>query len=136
MNMSLKTEYIDTNAVVSDVYRQRLASHMAGRTTIKPIAFIAFGDGGHNPDNTRKLSPESATSLYHEVMRKPVSAIEQDDLFSTKGKAVFDASEIPFGVISEVAMLDEDGQFICWKTFPPKYLESGEKYGVALKLVI
>lgn len=57
-------------AVVADSYRRRVAAHMAGTGVLKPIAFIAYGDGGHNPDNTPKPADSGAAGLYHEVKRK------------------------------------------------------------------
>jgi hypothetical protein len=50
-------------AVVADSYRRRVAAHMAGTGVLKPIAFIAYGDGGHNPDNTAKPADSGAADL-------------------------------------------------------------------------
>ncbi len=123
-----------SEAVTADGFRRRVAAHMAGTGTLKPIALVAFGDGGHNPDNTAKPANSSASGLYHEVLRKPVSALIQEDLFSATGKGVIESGEIVAGVISEAALLDADGNLVCWKTFAPKYLESRETYGVNLKM--
>jgi hypothetical protein len=120
-------------AVVVDGHRRRIASHHAGAATLKPIAFIAFGDGGHNPaTDTAKPSPSTATALYHEVKRKPVTVF-QDDTMSTTGKGTIDSQDLPVGsALSEAALFDSDGNLICWKTFSPKYLDVGETYGVSL----
>lgn len=123
-----------SEAVLTKGYRQRLAAHMAGGTPVKPIAYMAFGDGGHNPDNTAKAVSNEAPALYHEVLRKPLDSIVQEDLLSVTGKGVANASEIAGGIISEAALLDSDGNMCGWKTFPPKYTESGEQYAASLKL--
>jgi hypothetical protein len=124
-----------SEAVTHDGFRRRVAAHMAGNGELKPIAFIAFGDGGHNPDNTAKPTNSSAEALYHEVFRKPISALIQEDLLSATGKGVVETSEITgTDVISESALLDADGNIICSKTFAPKYLEGQESYGVNMKL--
>jgi len=123
-----------SEAVVVDSYRQRIAAHMADAGAIKPIAFIAYGDGGHTPENTAKPVSSAAVSLYHEVKRKPVTALIQEGLYSATGKGVVESGDLPASVLSEAGLLDADGKLICWKTFAPKYLENGETYGVNLKM--
>jgi hypothetical protein len=107
---------------------------MAGTGVLKPISDVAFGDGGHNPDNTPKPSDSAATGLYHEIDRQPVTVLMQEDPFSATGKGVISSDNFPAVVISEAGLLDEDGNLLCWKTFAPKYLENGETYGVNLKM--
>jgi hypothetical protein len=123
-----------SEAVTVNGFRQRLAAHMAGVATLAPIAYVAFGDGGHNADMTPKAAGSSATALYHEVLRKPLTSISQEDLLSVTGKGVVDSSEIVGGVISEAGLIDADGHLVGWKTFAPKFTEEGETYGVTLKL--
>lgn len=121
-------------AVVADSYRRRVAACMAGTGALKPIAFIAYGDGGHKPDNSAKSANSGATSLYHEVKRRPVTALVQEDPYSATGKGIVESDDLAAGVLSEAALLDTDGNLVCWKTFAPKYLENGETYGVNLKM--
>ncbi len=90
--------------------------------------------GGHKADMTPKAAGNSATALYHEVLRKPLASISQEDLLSVTGKGVVDSSEIVGGVISEAGLIDADGHLVGWKTFAPKFTEEGETYGVTLKL--
>lgn len=123
-----------SEAVTVNGFRQRLAAHMAGVATLAPIAYVAFGDGGHNADMTPKAAGSSVTALYHEVLRKPLTSISQEDLLSVTGKGVVDSSEIVGGVISEAGLIDADGYLVGWKTFAPKFTEEGETYGVTLKL--
>lgn len=122
-------------AVVADSYRRRVAAHMAGTGVLKPIAFIAYGDGGHNLDNTPKPADSNAVGLYHEVKRKPITALIQEDLYSATGKGIVESADLANAdALSEAALLDADGNLVCWKTFAPKYLENGETYGVNLKM--
>jgi phage-related tail fiber protein len=120
-------------STTSDSFRRRLAAHMAGNGILKKAAFMAFGDGGHNPNNTAKAATASRDTLYHEVKRKTLTGLTQEDLYSLSATGVIAGSELDGGILSEAALLDEDGNLICWKTFPPKYLGSGESYGVKLK---
>lgn len=124
-----------SEAVTVDGHRRRIAAHMAGDGALKRIAYIAFGDGGHHPENnTPKPAGVEAESLYHEVQRKPVEAVVQDDIYSATGKGILVASGFPSNVVSEAGLFDEDGNLICWETFPPKFIGRGESYGVNLKL--
>ncbi len=121
-------------AVIFDGFRQRLAAHMAGVSTLAPIAYMAYGDGGHDADNKPKPAASNASGLYREFLRKPLAAIMQDDPFSVTGRGIINADEISNGVLSEAALIDADGHPVGWKTFPPKYTEDQESYAASLKL--
>lgn len=121
-------------AITVDAYRQRLAKHMANNSALPPIAFMAFGDGGHNPDLTPKPPSAAATALTHEVLRKPLASITQEDLFSVTGKGVMEASELVGVRISEAALIDANGQLVGVKNFAPKLKESDERYEISIKL--
>ena len=123
-----------SESVVTDLFRRKLAAHMAGTAVLKPIALVAFGDGGHRADNTAKPTSSGAVGLFHEVLRKPVSAITQEGQYTATGKGIISSGEISSGVISEAGLFDESGNLLCWKSFAPKYLESGESYGVNLTM--
>lgn len=121
-------------AITVDAYRQRLAKHMADNSSLPPVAFIAFGDGGHNPDLTPKAPLATATALTHEVLRKPLASITQEDGFSVTGKGVVESAELVGARISEAALLDASGQLVGLKTFAPKLKESDERYEISIKL--
>lgn len=121
-------------AITVDAYRKRIAKHMSDNSTLSPIASMAFGDGGHNADLTPKSPSAAATALAHEVLRKPLAAITQEDAFSTTGKGVIDASELIGVRISEAALIDANGQIVGLKTFAPKLKESDERYEISIKL--
>lgn len=123
-------------SVVINAYRQRLASRMAGGAPVQisPIAYMAFGDGGHNSDLSPKSPSSGAVSLNHEILRKPLDAINQEDLYSVTGKGVIEAHELVGLKISEAALIDADGQLVGLKTFSPKLKESDERYEISIKL--
>lgn len=121
-------------AITVDAYRKRIAKHMADNSALPPIAYMAFGDGGHNADLTPKAPSAAATALTHEVLRKPLASISQEDLFSVTGKGVIEAAELAGVRISEAALLDANGQLVGLKTFAPKLKESDERYEISIKL--
>ena len=121
-------------AIVVNAYRQRIAARMAGGAQLAPIAYMAFGDGGHNADLTPRPPSSSATALNHEILRKPLAAITQEDLYSVTGKGAVEANEVVGAGISEAALIDSNGQIVGLKTFAPKFKENDERYEISIKL--
>jgi phage-related tail fiber protein len=121
-------------AVVINAYRQRVAARMAGGAQLAQIAYMAFGDGGHNADLTPKPPSSSATKLFHEILRKPLASILQEDLYSVTGKGAVEANEIVGAGVSEAGLFDADGKLIGLKTFSPKFKEPDERYEINIKL--
>lgn len=130
-----------SEAVTLNAYRRRMAAHMAGNGTQPPIAYMAFGDGGHNANNTAKAADVEATALFHEVFRKPLAGITQADLYSTLGKGTITPAELAGAdflegvpVISEAALVDANGDLCGIKTFAPKYMDGEEGYAISLTI--
>jgi phage-related tail fiber protein len=121
-------------AITLNSYRQRIAAAMTGGAPLSPVAFMAFGDGGHNPDGTPKPPLNTATALYHEVLRKPLASIVQEDPFSVTGKGTVETNELIGVAVSEAALIDTNGELIGIKTFAPKFKENDERYEVSVKL--
>ena len=123
-----------SEAITLNAYRRRMASHVAGLSVLPPIAFMAFGDGGHNSDMTAKPIDEEATALFHEVYRKPLAAVTQSDLYSVTGNGLVDAHELVGIAVSEAALVDANGNLCGIKTFAPKHKEGDESYAINLTL--
>lgn len=123
-----------SEAVTADVFRRKVAAALAGTGVLKPIAFIAFGDGGHTASQQAKPVSAAAAALAHEVQRVPISSLTQQDLYSATGMGVLDPATYGADVVSEAALLDADGDILCIKNFRPKYLEGSETYGVKLTM--
>ncbi|MGO2878522.1 MAG: phage tail-collar fiber domain-containing protein [Halomonas sp.] len=121
-------------AITVNSYRRRLASTMAGGAPVKKVAFMAFGDGGHNADLTAKSPDPEQTTLNNELLRKPLTATVQEDDFSVTGRGLLDYEDLIGYAISEAALLNEDGDMIGVKNFAPKVKESDERYETSVKL--
>lgn len=121
-------------AVLLKSFRERIAAHMAGNGALYPIKYIAYGDGGHN-SNLQPISPsEDATALQHEVLRKEVAAVRQDDSLSVTGKGTIENNELIGTQLSEAALVDSQGNLIGIKTFAPKVKEADERYQIEIKV--
>lgn len=124
-----------TDAVLTTYFRERIAAHMAGKSTLAPLKYMAFGDGGHDPATMEPLSPsENQTALNHEVLRKELSLIKQEDSLSVTGKGAIEASELVGTYLSEAALVDSEGQLIGIKCFAPKIKEGDERYDIYVKV--
>lgn len=123
-----------TEAVVLKQFREKLAAHMAGNAVLKPIAYMAFGDGGHDADNEAIPPSENDTALKHEVLRKPIAYVKQEDSLSVTGRGTIEANELIDIEFSEAALVDGDGNLIGIKSFAPKKKEADERYDVSIKL--
>lgn len=122
------------SAVLLDSFRARLAAYMAGKGQLKPLAAMAFGDGGHNRDDLTAIQPsESQTALNHEVMRKPLASITNETEFSVTGRGTIESNELQGVQLSEAALLDTDGNLIAIKNFAPKVKELDERYQIEIE---
>ena len=121
-------------AITVKGYRRRLAAAMAGGAPLKKVRFMAFGVGGHNANLTAKPPSDEQEALNHEVLRKVLTAVTQEDPFSVTGRGLLESRELIGLRISEAALLDEDGKLIGLKNFAPKVKESDERYEISIKL--
>lgn len=122
------------DGVMLTQFRRKIAAHMAGSGVLSPAKYVAFGDGGHNADGSVVSVSEQQTGLNHEVLRKELSAIKQEDLLSFTGKGAIEKEELVGVALSEAALIDSDGDCIAVKTFPPKVIGSDERYEIAIRV--
>jgi len=120
--------------VTANDHRKRIAAAMAAGAPLKPAAFMAFGDGGHTADMKAKPASADATGLANELIRKPLSALSQEDDYSVTGSGLLDKADLVDAYVSEAALLDSDGNLIGIRNFRPKVKESDESYLVKIKL--
>ena len=77
-------------AVLLKSFRERIAGHLAGTATLYPVKYLAYGDGGHDSDLNPISPSEDATALQHEVRRKEVASVRQEDPLSVTGKGTIE----------------------------------------------
>jgi len=123
-----------SEATVLNSFRRRVAAHLADGTTLKALAYMAFGDGGHAPDLTPLPPDPDATELGHELLRKPLGALTHPDSYSTKGTCLIETSELVGKAVSEAALVDADGNLVAVKNFSPKVKDADERYEINLTM--
>lgn len=120
-------------ATTTEDYRKRLAKHMFDGAALPQATQIAFGDGGHT-GAAPKPADATRTQLYHELLRKPLATIIQEDLFSLTGKGIIEKTDLVGISISEAALLDSSGNMLGFRNFAPKVKENDETYDIKIKL--
>lgn len=121
-------------AVVFDSYRKRLAACMAGGPPISPITGMAFGSGGHKADGSPKAPDSTGNGLGHELFRKPIALVTQNDDFSVTAKGILEPGELIGSGISEAMLVDANGKEVGIKTFGLKTKEGDEVYEITINL--
>jgi phage-related tail fiber protein len=121
-------------AVTTYDFRKRLARHFYNGQPLPQASQMAFGDGGHNTDDTPKNPDPNQDNLQNELLRKDLASIYQEDDFSTTGSGRIAKSELNGASISEAGLLDSDGNLLGFKNFAPKIKESDEEYEINIKL--
>lgn len=123
------------DAVLLVDFRKRVAKHMKDGKTLPAITAMAIGDGGHNPADNSVIAPsETQTALNHEILRKDLRSIVQEDDLSVTGKGTIENAELVGQTISEAALIDANGDLVCVKNFAPKIKENDERYSISLKM--
>mgnify|MGYP000861539530 CR=1 FL=1 len=123
-----------SEATTTNDFRRRLARHFYDNSSLPKAAIMAFGDGGHNQDGTSKTPNPNQTQLQHEVLRKTLTSVTQEDLYSVTGKGTISKPEAVGVSLSEAGLLDEAGNLMGFKNFAPKIKESDETYEISIKL--
>lgn len=105
------------NSIITLAGRRKMAEARAGVNGLPPIAFMAVGDGGTEPDGTVK---EPADALNSELIRKAVDKpIKMSDT-CYRYKLTLDKGELTGKAISEMALIDADGDAVAIKNFLKK----------------
>lgn len=119
------------NTVLLDQFRKKLAAHMAGKSTLKPLGKMKFGSGGHTElDHQPTTVDPSVTSLEHELLEKEITEnlSHNDADYSCSGWGTVELEELIDNDISEVALCDTNGDLLAIEHIRPKHKESDEKY--------
>lgn len=107
------------NSIITLKAKEKIVKARANIAPIAPIAGFCFGTGGAVGSDV--IPPSfSASSLNHEVLRKPFDTVVQTSSTSFKYKVTLTAANIPNVGINEIGLYDTDGDLIVIKTFQTK----------------
>ena len=105
---------------VPNVSRAKMAAARSGERTLPPIKMIAFGDGGVDENGAVQTPSPTMTKLNHELLRKPVESVEKVGQLGYKYGYTIPESGLDGKSVSEVALIDEEGDLASIEMFKPK----------------
>lgn len=94
------------------------ASHTTG--SIAKITHIALGSGGVNADGTVIVPLAENVALKNEVVRKPYTSSTKTSDTSYEYTIKLEENELVGTFISEMALIDEDGDVVAFSNFLAK----------------
>lgn len=106
-----------TKSVITKTRRKKMAeaSHTTGK--IAKITHIALGSGGVNADGTVIVPLAENVALKSEVVRKPYTSSTKTSDTSYEYTIKLDEDELVGVFISEMALIDEDGDVVAFSNF-------------------
>lgn len=102
--------------------RKKMIEARAGVAALPPIVQIALGDGGVN-ENGEVLEP--AETLNHELIRRNVDSITKLTDTSYRFSLNLTETELVDVAITEMGLVDSDGDIVSIKNFKPKIKDDG-----------
>ncbi|MEY8335063.1 phage tail protein [Lachnospiraceae bacterium 47-T17] len=109
-----------TKSVITKIRRKKMAeaSHTTG--SIAKITHIALGSGGVNADGTVIVPLAENVALKNEVVRKPYTSSTKTSDTSYEYTIKLEENELVGTFISEMALIDEDGDVVAFSNFLAK----------------
>ena len=112
------------DAVVTKAYRIKMLKARAGDATLPAITYMAFGRGGVDDEGTVLTPDTGQTALNDEIGRKPISSHSYPSDTSCKYICTLSETDFAGESISEIALVDADGDLAAIKNCTPKGKDS------------
>ncbi len=107
-------------SIITNIRRKKMAEASHSTGTIAKITHIALGSGGVNEQNEVIEPFPDSLSLNHEVARKPYSSSKKVSDTCYEYTIKLEKDELVGIYISELALIDEDGDVVAFSTFLAK----------------
>ncbi len=117
---------MNANAIITVTARKAMVKARAGLGTLPTIIKMAFGDGGVDAQGDPIAPASTATALNNELMRKDLTAVTPLSDTTVQYACRLTTSELAGTDISEIALVDSNGDLACIKTFPAKSKDNTE----------
>lgn len=113
------------NSITTKLARISMAKARNGEIVLPTVTHIAFGTGGHRPDDITKPVPptENDTQLENEVLRKPVSGRERLDDTKVRYTVTLGVGDADGETVTELGLIDSTGALAARKTMGAKTKE-------------
>lgn len=95
-------------------------------TSIPKITHMAFGDGGYDTNTGQVITPDgNSTILNHEVGRYAIESVTYPIPTTVRYVVTIPENELVGIAISEIGLLDENGDLCAIQNTLPKYKDNG-----------
>ena len=111
------------DAVITLTARSKMMKARTGEIALPKIAMMAFGNGGADSYGNALTPDEAQTSLNNELLRKAITGHEFLSDRKCRYTCTILDSELEGHSISELALVDDDGDLVAIKNFSPKVKE-------------
>lgn len=112
--------------VITAIGRRKLCMAHAGAITLPVIAKMVWGDGGVEENGEPKLATGKEIGLYNKVMEKELERYElieeeeSGEKTTCRYTATLEKGEATGKEISEMGLLDAEGDLVAYRTFRRK----------------
>ncbi len=114
----------NTNVAITAAARRKMVHARAGDITLPKIVMMAFGNGGVNSSGKVIAPSYNQTALTNELYRKAISSHSFPVNTTCRYVCTLTESELAGQSISEIGLVDEEGDVLCIKTFLAKGKDS------------
>lgn len=117
------------NSVITLYRRKNLARITSGELTALPkITHIVLGSGGVEESGEIKTPSENQTALVAELQRYEVGPVEHPVETTSRYTITVPEGELAGAAISEIGLLDADGQLCAVRNCSPKGKDADEEF--------
>ncbi len=107
-------------AIITIAGKRKMLVARTGESTLPPIVKMAFGNGGTNEDGIVIEPEENQSSLNSEIYRKDILKYEIVNDTQVRYYCKLTESELAGCKISELALVDSEGDIVSIKNFREK----------------
>lgn len=111
------------DGIITRIAKKKMAEARNGRIQLPPIQKIAIGDGGIDEEGNLFVPKEDTASLNNELMRRDYDTAVKLSETSFRYRIDLKDSELKGKSVSEIALIDTEGDMLSMKTFQPKLIE-------------
>ena len=109
----------DNKGVITLTGRKKLCMAHAGDATLPKIAKMVWGDGGVDEHGTPRATTGNEVGLYNKLLEKEIESHNyvNEEKTTCRYRSTLEKGELTGKEISEMGLLDADGDLIAYRTF-------------------
>lgn len=121
-------------SVITETRRYNLCRASCGEMESFPtVTHMAFGDGGTDEDGEPISPPSTQTELNHEIARYEITSVTHPQPATNAYMARIPAADLPGAVISEIGLINSDGELDIIKNCYPKVKDEGTVFEITIE---